>query len=65
MSAPMPREQFGRLALAETEVLGQLRAEVEKRSGTDAADALYSSAAAAFHRLFDAAGAYTSRPEGT
>lgn len=65
MSAPLPREQFARLALAETAVLEQLRAEVEKRSGKAAADALHDSAAATFHRLFDAAGAYTSRPEGT
>lgn len=61
MSAPyaaLDRSDFSRIATMEEHLLARLRRAVEARSGDENATLLHDYAAAAFHRLFDAAGAY-------
>ena len=59
MSAPaLTRAELARIAQAETHLLGLLRGAVVRRAGEANAATLHDDAAAAFHKLFAAAGAY-------
>lgn len=60
-TSPAPaltRDDLAKIAQAETHLLGVLRAAVARRSGDANAATLHDGAAAAFHQLFAAAGAY-------
>lgn len=60
MSA-LDHDAFAALAREHTETLARLRAAVAARAGDANAKLLHDDAAAAFHRLFAAAGAYEPR----
>lgn len=60
MSA-LDHDAFAALARAHTEALARLRDAVAARAGAANAALLHDDAAAAFHRLFAAAGAYEPR----
>lgn len=57
----MTREDYARLAREHTRALAALRAAVEARAGEANAKLLHDDAAAAFHRLLAATGAYDAR----
>lgn len=64
--APQPirdldRGDFARIAHTEEHLLARLRVAVEQRAGEENARLLHDDAAAAFHRLLAAAGAYEVR----